>query len=76
MEDYQIGFVPHSTELNQRKYTIKTKKYVGWEKEFYIGDYIEIILSLSKYSLYLQRDGLLNKIWIVSNIFWWNEECD
>ena len=35
----------------------------------YIGVYTEIILSLSRFSLCLQRDRPPDKIWIVSNSF-------
>ena len=49
---------------------------LGEGKKNYIEDYIEIILSPSRHSFYLQRDGLLDKIWIIFNIFRWNEECD
>ena len=42
----------------------------------YIGDYIKIILSPSRHSLCLPRDGLPNKIWIVSNTFRWKGKCD
>ena len=39
-------------------------------------DNIEIIFSPSRHSLSLQRDGLPDKIWIISNTFKRNEECD
>ena len=37
---------------------------------------MEIILSRSRRSLWLQRDGLPDKICTVSNTFKWNKECD
>ena len=43
------------------------------EKKNCSEDYIEIILSPSRYSICLQRDGLTDKIWIVSNTFKLNE---
>ena len=43
-------------------------------KEFYIGDYTEIILSPSRHFFCLQRDGLPDEIWIVSNTFKGNDE--
>ena len=36
---------------------------LGEKNIFYIGDYIEIILSSSRLFVFLQRDSLLNKIW-------------
>ena len=74
-------FALRSTELKSRRNHIKQKqkygKYLGWGKKNYcIGDYMEIIFSPSKHSLCLQKDRLPDKIWIVSNTFRWNEECD
>ena len=72
------GFASCSTELNWGRYHIKQNmgNIYGREKNYYIWNYMEIILSPSRHSLYLQRYGLPDKIWIISNTFRWNEECD
>ena len=54
----------------------KLKETCRAKKKKNFQDYIEIILSPSRDYLCLQRDGLQDKIWIVSSIFKWNEECD
>ena len=71
------SFNLRSTELNRRWYQMKKPmgNMYGGEKNICIGDYIEIILNTCRHSLFLQRDGLQGKIWVVSNTFIWNEEC-
>ena len=48
----------------------------GDVKIYCIEVYMKIKLSPSRHFLCEQRDSLLDKIWIVSNTFKWNEECN